>query len=113
MSRARTLPTRSPRYPPSRSRPPEEEAEAGRDAEEDRPRAAVVEGRVDEVWTRMGEWGPTLFLLVVVAAAVVGLAYLAFTSVGLVAGFLILVLGGAAFVLLSYPIAVTMDARSA
>src|SRR4051794_21163225 len=94
---------------PPRKKKPKPSRDEGVDEEEAHPRAPVVEGRVDEVWTRMGEWGPTLLLLVVVAAATVGMAYLAFTSVSLVVGLLVLVLGGALFVLLSYPIAVTME----
>lgn len=99
-----------PVIPPRKKKPkPKPSGDAGVDEEDSRPRAPVVEGRVDEVWTRMGEWGPTLLLLVIVAAAVVGIAYLAFSSGSLLTGFLILVVGGSLFVLLSYPIAVTME----
>ena len=62
---------------------------------------------VDQVWSRGAEWGPNLLLLAVVGAAVLGLTYVASSNLGLAA--LILLVGGAVWVLLTYPIVVTLE----
>ncbi len=65
--------------------------------------------RVDQVWSRGAEWGPTLTRLAVIAIVVGALVYLALSSGMIGMGFLLLLLGGAALVLLSYPIVITME----
>src|SRR4051812_3417896 len=52
--------SRAPIAPKKKSRPKE-------DVEEEAPRAPEPEARVDEVWNRWGEWGPTLILLLAAA----------------------------------------------
>jgi hypothetical protein len=83
-----------------------------------RPEPTAGEGRttrrllgetatVDQVWSRSAEWGPTAVLLAVVGAVVLGLAYATSSNLGL--AFAILMIGGLAWVLLSYPIVVTLE----
>jgi hypothetical protein len=61
---------------------------------------------VDPVWTRMGEWGPDLVRVGGMGLATLVLAWLfGFSSIGV----LIFLAGGAATVLLSYPLLVTME----
>lgn len=72
-----------------------------------RPRGE--ESRVDEVWTRWAEWGPTVTLLAIVAAGVFVLTYFVGSTASLGLAFLVLMVGLVALVLLSYPIAVTLE----
>lgn len=77
---------------------------------ERRPRSnAEPEARVDEVWTRAAEWTPTLILLAVVGVVVLFLAYMTFSVSNLALPFFILLLGGAGWVALSYPIVITLE----
>ncbi|HEX8200906.1 MAG TPA: hypothetical protein VF590_10480 [Isosphaeraceae bacterium] len=71
----------------------------------ERTRAA----RVDQVWTRGAEWGPNLLLVAVVALGISGLVYLnlAVDRLGLLV--LILAVGGAVLLVLSYPIVITLE----
>jgi hypothetical protein len=62
---------------------------------------------VDEVWSRGAEWAPALTRLGIVGAVVLFLVYLTSGNMGL--AFTILVVGGAACVLLSYPIVITLE----
>ncbi len=72
-------------------------------------RAPDPEDNVDEVWTRWGEWGPSLTKMGIVLVATFVLFYMAATSVSFGMAFLILVAGLALLVALSYPIAVTLE----
>jgi hypothetical protein len=67
------------------------------------------EARVDEVWTRQAEWGPTIIVLVVVGLGVFFSAYFLFSVDNMALPFFILLVGGAAWVALSYPILITME----
>jgi hypothetical protein len=62
---------------------------------------------VDPVWTRMAEWGPDLVRVGAAAGATLFLAWLTFGHGTLC--LLVLMLGGAATVLLSYPILITLE----
>jgi len=62
---------------------------------------------VDPIWTRGAEWGPDLARLGMVGAGTLVMAWLLSGSVSLV--LLVLAVGGAAMVLLSYPILVTLE----
>jgi len=61
---------------------------------------------VDPVWTRMGEWGPDLIRVV---AAGVGTLILSWMIGFGTFGLLIFLAGGAATVLLSYPLLITLE----
>ncbi len=64
---------------------------------------------VEEVWSRQGEWGPTLLLL---AAWLIGLAVFLFFAIGILPyglTFLALLIGGAGAFLISYPILITLE----
>ena len=92
--------------PKSRSRPRQSAVTLG--PEESGSTEFVTEvSEVDPVWTRMAEWGPDL---VRVGAAGLGTLFLAFVC-GIFSGLgmLILLLGGAATVLLSYPLLITLE----
>jgi len=67
------------------------------------------EATVDEVWTRWGEWGPTVIQLAAGLGLVLILTYFFFNWFGLGAAFLSFVVGVAGLILLSYPIAVTLE----
>ncbi len=68
---------------------------------------ATEVSEVDPVWTRMGEWGPDLVRVGAVGLGTLFLAWLVGIFSGL--GMLVLLLGGAATVLLSYPLLITME----
>jgi hypothetical protein len=61
---------------------------------------------VDPVWTRMGEWGPDLFR---VGAAGLGTLVLSWLFGFGTLGLLVVLAGGAATVLLSYPLLITLE----
>jgi hypothetical protein len=61
---------------------------------------------VDPVWTRMGEWGPDLYRVV---GAGVGTLFLSWMIGFSTLGFLVFLAGGAATVLLSYPLLITLE----
>jgi hypothetical protein len=61
---------------------------------------------VDPVWTRMGEWGPDLYR---VAGAGLGTLFLSYLCGFSTFGFLVFLAGGAATVLLSYPLLITLE----
>jgi hypothetical protein len=61
---------------------------------------------VDPVWTRMGEWGPDLYRVVGAGLGTLFLSYLfGFSTLGL----FVFLAGGAATVLLSYPLLITLE----
>jgi hypothetical protein len=63
---------------------------------------------VEEVWTRMGEWGQSLIVLGIWLAILILVVYfLLGMSLGL--AFLALIVGGAVAVVLSYPILITLE----
>jgi hypothetical protein len=74
-----------------------------------KPAAAEPEARVDQVWSRAAEWGPSLALLAVVGLGVLFLTYATFSVENLALPFFILLIGGAVWGLLSYPILITME----
>ena len=90
-----------PKPPAPRDVPTQREYDEDEDDDE--------EASVDEVWTRWAEWGPTVIRLGITATATVALTYFVGGSLGFGWAFLILVLGMATFVLMSYPIAVTLE----
>ena len=72
------------------------------DSSEPKPEATV-----SEIWTRSAEWGPTLILVAGAFVASLVVAYFASDSIGLA---ILAVLVGIVFaILLSYPMAVTME----
>ncbi len=95
---------------PSRSKRRSSDRAIGFDEVEADEETAFVEedhDEVDPVWTRAAEWGPDLVRVGLVAPATLVLAWFSLNSLDLL--FLILLVGGAACVLLSYPIAVTIE----
>jgi hypothetical protein len=88
--------------PPPRARPAVRESKS-------RPSEPRPEARVDEVWSRGGEWGPTLVILGAVGLATLVLTYFALNAGQWGFGFAILCLGAIAFVVLSYPIVITLE----
>src|SRR5262249_5944205 len=63
---------------------------------------------VEEVWSRISEWGQTLIVLGVWLAVVAFLVYM-LLDFGLGPAFLALLMGGAVAVVLSYPILITLE----
>ncbi|MDB5353326.1 MAG: hypothetical protein JWN86_4573 [Planctomycetota bacterium] len=98
-------PAPPPRAPIAPKRPAVSRDRAEGKVVEEQP---IEESSVDDVWSRWGEWGPTLLRLALIAAITMVLTYFAF-GIGIGTAFLVLMLGGAAFVLMSYPIAVTLE----
>jgi hypothetical protein len=104
-SLAAPLPQRSREAPKARAAPrgaptaPIDEA-SGADADNDFP-------PVEEVWSRGAEWAPALVRLGIVGGVTLFLVYVLSGNLSL--AFLILLLGGAACVLLSYPIVITLE----
>ncbi|WP_165226777.1 hypothetical protein [Aquisphaera insulae] len=76
-------------------------------------RAKIAEparpARVEQVWSRGAEWGPSLVILAVWAAIVLALVYLAMSAGFLWPALGLLVLGGLAGVVLCYPIFITLE----
>lgn len=60
-------------------------------------------------WTRGAEWGSTVLLLAVVGLIVLTTFYFTFSVDHLGASFLFLLIGGAIWVVLTYPIVITME----
>ena len=94
---------------PSRSKKRSSDRAIGfEDDVEDAATVAETPEDVDPIWTRGAEWGFDLARISVVAVATLIVAWFALGwSVGLF--FLILLLGGVACVLLSYPLAITIE----
>lgn len=90
-----------PEERPRRPAAPREESEATR------PRKTAA--TVDQVWSRGAEWGPSLLILVVVGAAVLGLAYVTFDVENLRLPLVILAVGGLVWVALTYPLLITLE----
>lgn len=106
------IPISTPAPKPRRPRP-EPEPEPEPFDEDDRPtrRAATVSeaGAVDEVWSRGAEWGSTILVLAIAALAFLVLIYMTFSINHLGLWFLIILTCGVAWVLLAYPIFVTLE----
>jgi hypothetical protein len=93
-------PPRAPLAPKRAARPkPIQEV-----LDEDEPEA---EANVEEIWTRWGEWGPSLTRMGIVAVVTVLLLYFVAWSISV--GFLMFVVGFGTVVALSYPIAITLE----
>lgn len=95
-----------PPPPPVRAEPPRPK----------KPRDAAAESRpaeptatVDEVWSRGAEWGGSLMLVAIAAAAIGVLAYIALAIGQLLLAFLVVVLGGLVLIALCYPIFITLE----
>lgn len=97
-------PVRSPEPAAARTR-----ESAGPKATRTRQSSAIEdEALVDEVWTRGAEWGPNLLILAAwLFASAVIVYFLMGWDFGL--AFLVLLVGGAGAVLLSYPILITLE----
>ena len=65
----------------------------------------IIPAPVDQTWSRLAEWGPALGRVGIALAATVGLVVLLGPVVGFGLGLLLGLIGLAAAVLLSYPIA--------
>lgn len=65
--------------------------------------------RVDRVWSRWGEWWPSLVILAAVAAGTLGLAYVSFDPENLSTSLLIVLVGGLLGLVLSYPMVITLE----
>ena len=78
-------------------------------AEEPVRRPGEESARVEQVWSRWSEWGGTIVLLGVVGLLVAALVYMTFSVENLGLSFLILTAGAAVWILLSYPIVITLE----
>jgi hypothetical protein len=76
----------------------------GSTLDEDEAREAV-----EQVWSRWGEWWPTLLSLLVAASALIWLLVETFSPEDLGRSFLLLVIGAASLLVLSYPILITLE----
>jgi hypothetical protein len=103
----------APPVPPPIPPPPPKAAKPKAGPEPDPERvarkAAMPEATVDEVWTRWGEWGPNLVLLVLAALAAGGLILFALSMEWFGIAVLLFLLAGAGLLALSYPIAITLE----
>lgn len=94
---------RVPRAPVAPKRP----AKPRISVEREMPEPAREDAEVDQIWTRGAEWGPTLLVIGIVFLATLVLSYTFSNSIGLA---VLIFLGGlVSVVLLSYPMAVTME----
>jgi hypothetical protein len=66
-----------------------------------------ADATVDQVWSRSAEWGPSVVLLALVGVFVILLVYV--TSSDLSLAFVLLLLGSAGMLVLSYPIVITLE----
>jgi hypothetical protein len=87
---------------PKTDRPREARAPRAQETHREDPQVLV-----EEVWSRQAEWGPTLIVLAAWLFAAAILIYFAMNNLGLL--FLLLLLGGAGAVVLSYPILITLE----
>lgn len=93
------IPRAAPRVKP----PPKQTKEAS-------ARLAVEEAaRVDQVWSRGVEWGPTLVLLAIAASGFAALVYFTFSVDRLGLSILLILVCGTVWVLLTYPIVITLE----
>jgi hypothetical protein len=89
-------------------RPAAASAKAARAERPARPTLSAEEA-VSQVWTRMAEWGVTLLVLGA-TALVLGLLIYGLLSAGAFSlAFLVLLVGGLVWVVLSYPILITLE----
>jgi hypothetical protein len=72
-------------------------------------RAAGAPAEVDRVWSRWSEWGPNLALLAAAGAAIALLVVLSLAAGFLVLAVFFVLIGGAILLVLSYPIAITLE----
>jgi hypothetical protein len=81
------------------------------DDEEERPTPVVVEEEVEleHIWTRWDEWWPTVLTLVGGALFLFWLIWVTFSAEELGRPILLLLMGGAVLLVLSYPILITLE----
>lgn len=94
---------------PAASEPPPITTRPNKPAGQSTKAELLPAARVDQVWSRAAEWGGSLALLIVVGLAFAGLIYLTFDVENLGLTFFLLLVGGAALLVLSYPMAVTLE----
>jgi hypothetical protein len=97
---------RAPQISPTTPPVPPTPRQAGSDS---RPKGPLTPAPVDRPWTRLAEWGPALGRIAVVVVVTLGLAYLAFSPERLGLSLVVVAVGLAIAVLLSYPIAITLE----
>ncbi len=76
------------------------------------PREALTEAppaRVEQVWSRWGEWWPTVIAQVAVMVAVLFLVYATLSVKDLMTPLVILALGAVGFCAVSYPMLITLE----
>ncbi|MEO6809365.1 MAG: hypothetical protein ABI353_09675 [Isosphaeraceae bacterium] len=95
----RPIPRPAPRAKPS----PKETKEASE------RRTVEESARVDQVWSRGAEWGSTLVLLAIAGLVFAALIYFTFSVDHLGRSFLLVLVCGAVWVLLTYPIVITLE----
>ena len=91
--------------PPVRARPSPRAASRS----EEPPSPSLTPAPVSEPWTRLGEWGPSLVRVSLAIVVTLGLVYFLFSPDRLMLCLLLMGFGFAVAVLLSYPIAVTLE----
>ncbi|MFO0956965.1 MAG: hypothetical protein U0800_05790 [Isosphaeraceae bacterium] len=96
--------------PEPRTEGPLTRAERAPDREE-APRTYQEEDEevVDRVWTRWGEWGPTILLLSAIGAAWLFVLYITLDADQIGRTFFLFILGVAAIGICSYPILITLE----
>jgi len=94
--------------PRPRADPDDESPASEFDVDPD-PAGAAATARVDRVWSRWAEWGPTLRNLAIAGAIWLAALYIAFGAAGLGTTFLIFVIGLAGLIVLAYPILITLE----
>lgn len=83
-----------------------------RDEADDTPRAAEADvkgARIEQEWSRGAEWGSTLVVVGIAALGTLALLYFTFDIDHLGRSFVLLVLGAAITLALSYPILITLE----
>jgi hypothetical protein len=87
----------------------EAEAQARAAARKSEPEPVDTTPTVDQVWSRGAEWGSHLVLMAVAAAIIGFIIYLALSAHLFLIAMLLLMLGGAAMMVLGYPLFITLE----
>ncbi|ODT98543.1 MAG: hypothetical protein ABS79_05705, partial [Planctomycetes bacterium SCN 63-9] len=97
--------------PPSESisRPGIPETERDREFRAASKSAFETTGKVDQIWSRKNEWGPSLIALACWTIALLSLLYIALVSELFNMALVLLILGGLYWLYLCYPILITLE----
>lgn len=105
-----------PELEPDLAPPPRAAVEVSATREQATPRVPRPErgandarARVDPVWSRWGEWWPTILSLLLIGSITAALAYATFDLDDLTLSLAVVVVGGLLALVVSYPIVITME----